>query len=206
MRAGTKNTSCICNWVLLPLLLFPGLLMAQPNAKTLEDLSQRAMIQISSIQGYLTSIAASENSQVSRDRIRKACLKLFAPGAEVEEKGRSGVGRIRPVERYLDVLMSRGNRNPVIMEFRMLSALSPNDLRKVLRPDGSTAYTGKVRFDQHYCRTNGTTQSIETVSQPICTYEDWTEKEVEVSLRRQQSAKGVFWLIEVTSISVINVR
>lgn len=191
-------------WVLL--LLLPLGVTAQPDAATLEDLSQRAMVQIVTIQGFLGSIASAENSQATRDRIRKTCLKLFAPGATVEEKGRSGAGRVRPVAQYLDVLMKRGNRNPVIMDFKMLSVLNPANLKKIHRPDGSIAYTGKVRFDQHYCRTDGTTEDTETLRKPVCTYEDWTEKEVEVSLTRQRSNKGVFWLIEITEISVINVR
>ncbi|MEM6769044.1 MAG: hypothetical protein AAF597_00550 [Bacteroidota bacterium] len=204
---NSHNTSPyhLRNW-LLALLLFPSILTAQPDAKTLEDLSQRAMVQIVTIQGFLTSIAGAENSQASRDRIRKACLKLFAPDATVEEKGRSGSGRVRPVGQYLDVLMRRGNRNPVIMNFKMLSALNPANLKEVQRPDGSIAYSGKVRFDQHYCRTGRATQSNEAINKPNCDYQDWTEKEVTISLTRQRSQKGVFWLIEITEISVINVR
>lgn len=193
-------------WLSLLFLLPGSLLVGQPDASTLEDLSQRAMVQIVTIQGFLSSIAGAENSQESRGRIRKACLKLFAPGATVEEQGRSGAGRVRSVEQYLDILMRRGNRNPVIMNFKMLSALTPSNLKEVRRPDGSIAYTGKVRFDQHYCRTDGAAENTETLNKPNCTYEDWTEKEVEVSLTRQRSQKGVFWLIEITEISVINVR
>ena len=203
----TRKRRLIFHGWLSFLFLLPGsFLVGQPDAGTLEDLSQRAMVQIVTIQGFLSSIAGAEDSQAGRDRIRKTCLKLFAPDATVEEKGRSGVGRVRPVEQYLDILMRRGNRNPVIMNFKMLSALNPGNLKEVRRPDGSIAYTGKVRFDQHYCRTDGTTENTETLKKPNCTYEDWTEKEVEVSLTRQRSNKGVFWLIEITSITVINVR
>jgi hypothetical protein len=177
-----------------------------PSEAVLQDLSQRAMIQVSTIQGYMKMIAGAEYELATRQRGIKSCLKLFASDATVQEGNRRGGRRDYSVRDYFQSLLYRGKRNPVIMDFKMLSAMNPGDLSEVVNPDGSVSYRGKVRFDQHYCRTNGTTTVVETKVTPNCTYEDSTEKEVTIDMSRMRNSKGVFWLINIQSIRVINVR
>lgn len=203
------NQNILTGWYVVPLLLIllSGQVQAQPPSEAvLQDLSQRAMIQVSTIQGYMKMIAGAEYDLATRKRGINSCLKLFASDATVQEGNRRGGRRDYPVRDYFQSLLGRGKRNPVIMDFKMLTALNPHDLREVVNSDGSVSYRGKVRFDQHYCRTDGTITVVETRVTPNCTYEDSTEKEVTIDISKVKNSKGFFWLIDIQSIRVINVR
>lgn len=192
---------------LLLLLLSLATMAAQrPTAEVLQDLTDRAMIRIGNIQGALTTIAGAKEPLDVRRRLIKSTRKLFSEDATVEEKNRSGRSRKHPVEGYLTTLLYRGNKKPVIMDFMMMSALNPEGLTEVVQADGSVVYRGKVRFEQHYCRTSGVFLRTETLEEPECEYEDVTLKEVTLEISRSRTGKGVFWVIQIAEIKVISVR
>jgi len=195
---------------LLLLATYSGLAQNErPSQETLSDLSTRVMAEIRNFQDFVSLIAeGSAPERVKKNAIDKT-LELFASNATIQEKGKySGRERTWEVDQYMWAIYSRGERAPVLINFEMIDELNADELEPVPQPDGSTIYRGTLVFKQFYCRLKQVEELVEvTSSEPNvnCAYDDITEKEVTVEIKRSTSVKGQFWVTLFTKVRVLRV-
>lgn len=191
------------------MLLIPGM-KAQDGASDpiITDLTNRVMNQIENLQEYISIIAIEEDIKLL-GAAKKFALNIFTDDATIEEgsKFSSKKNKFKPLE-YLDKINARREKAPRIINFETLDELLPDDLEKVINPDGSITYKGKMSFKQYYCILKPIEERVEVNNRNDnvnCTYSDKTDKTVHVEIRKEMSIKGELWVTRISKIEVIRV-
>lgn len=195
-------------WIIFFIASVP-LRAQEPTPEVLADLTDRVMIEIENFMSYVSIIgAAEEPMDVRKDGIT-FCLKLFSPGAIIEEQSKhsSYKKEWRP-EDYLKALLYRGERTPVIVKFKVIDDLLPEELEKIENEDGTVTYKGEMIFRQYYCKLKEVAQRSEPTAQDPnvnCTYSDTTDKKVSIQITRMADSRGQVWVTLISSIRVLRV-
>ncbi len=179
------------------------------SQEVLSDLTSRIMSELRNFQDYVSLIAEGTAPEDIRKKGIEKCKLLFAPEATIEERNKySDRRRYWEVDQYLWALFTRGERSPVLVDFEVIDKLNVDELDPIPQPDGSVIYRGTMIFKQYYCKLKPVESRQEiTASNPNvnCAYDDITEKEVTVEIKRQTSVKGEFWITQFTQIKVLRV-
>ncbi len=176
----------------------------------LEDLTQRAMNQILIFQNNASAIALAENAMATRRAAIRTTLKSFSKDAKVEEQSKNSSRKKRHlIKSYLETLLKRGRKAPIVIDFDIVNELNVKDLKEVDNGDGTVSYKGKVVFKQFYCKLKDQHLRKEpTKANPNlnCYYHDETTKEVGVEILRIKGRGGAIWITLITYIHVLKVE
>jgi len=150
-----KNMKIVSNILIVILLFISSDVFSQrkPNKKELEDLTQRAMNQVRIFQNNTSAIALADNSMSTRNAAIRTTLKNFSKEATIEEQGLHSSRKKRySAKDYLNTLLRRGSKSPIVVDFDIISKLDVDGLKEVDNGDGTVSYKGKVVFKQFYCK------------------------------------------------------
>ena len=182
----------------------------RPSQNELEDLTQRAMNQVRIFQNNTSAIALAENSMTTRRAAIRTALRNFSKNATIEEQGKhSSRKNRRSAKEYLETLLNRGSKGPIVIDFDIVNKLDVNGLEEVDNGDGTVSYKGKIVFSQFYCKLKDPDQLTEpTSANPNinCSYHDDTTKEVGVEILRIKGRGGAIWITLITYIHVLKVE
>ena len=182
---------------------------AELNQNELSDYTSRAKKQIEVFLTNVPIIAEGyEDISVRKAGIRQT-LKIFAKSAFIQEQNKFTTKKKswKPDD-YLNALLERSGRAPIIISFDIIDDLTPDKMKKKTNKDGSISYSGKMKFRQYYCRMKeGVPLKEPTKEEPNinCAYSDTTDKAVRFELSVRESITGRYWVTKVCSIETLNV-
>ncbi len=195
-------------WAVLIIATSP-LKAQQGTSEEKADLTTRIMVEIQNFMDYITIIGAAEESLEVRKRGIELCLKLFSSDAVIEEQSKnSSYKKPWTPEAYLQSMLYRGERSPVMVSFEVYDELLPEELEMIEHEDGSITYRGEMIFRQYYCKLKDIARRKEpTAGAPEvnCEYSDYTDKKVAVVIKRDEDTRGKFWITRISEIRVLRV-
>ena len=192
-------------------LLLTNFCIGQPvlDTQTLEDYVSRSKRKIQIFLDNLPYIADSNNPYQDRKAGIPPTLKIFATGAIIEEVNKhSGRKKVNSPKEYLERILKRTERAPIIIDFEIIDDVSPKKLRKKRNKDGSISYVGKMTFRQYYCKMKEQQEFLEPTSESPdinCSYADTTDKQVNFEIKVMENINGKFWITLISSIEVLRV-
>jgi hypothetical protein len=183
---------------------------AKPSQSELKDLTQHAINQVKIFQNNTSTIALAENSMATRKAAIRTTLRNFSEEATIEEQGKYSSRKTkRTAKDYLETLLLRGRKSPIVIDFDIVQELDIEGLVEIDNGDGTVSYKGKIVFNQFYCKL----KRPEILTEPTkknpninCYYHDNTTKEVGVEILRLKGRGGHIWITLITYISVLKVE
>ena len=179
------------------------------SKEELSDYTARAKNQIKVFLENVPVIASGSQSAAIRDAGVRTTLKIFSSKAYIEEMSKFSTNKkqYKP-KKYLETLVTRSEKAPILINFEIIDDLTPDKMKKKTNKDGSIYYTGKMVFRQYYCKLRDSDELKEPVQgEPDfnCKYTDTTDKKVKFELSVMESKLGKYWVTKVSSIEVLRV-
>ncbi len=171
------------------------------SPEEIADFNRDAVAKINTLTNYISKIGDKKYGDV-RDRFVDLAVDLFRSNAliEVSSKNRNSTNSYG-VREYLN-RMKQLNYKVVIVEY-VAEASYFSKFTEVKNADGSIKYIATATIGQRFCGKRNVNNELDKND---CHYEDYTEKNIEIELKRIKDYHGVHWVVLLGDITVTKTK